>query len=55
MAALGEDGTRPVEKTGTGRGEGYIDPCVFFVKSEGWVSRVLDITYRRNIFCFLES
>lgn len=34
MAALGEDGTRPVEKTGTGRGEGYIDPCVFFVKSE---------------------
>lgn len=52
MAALGEDGTRPVEKTGTGRGEGYIDPCVFFVKSEGWVSRVLDITIDETFFVF---
>lgn len=60
---LGKDGTRPVEKTSTGRGRLSILAFFFFffVKSEGWVSCVLltALYYRIIIddcfFCFLES
>lgn len=58
---LGKDGTRPVEKTSTGRGRLSILAFFFFAKSEGWVSCVLltALYYRIIIddcfFCFLES
>lgn len=42
----------PWRKLARGGGRGYIDPCVFFVKSEGWVSRVLDITIDETFFVF---